>query len=140
MSQGVFTYDNEIDLYFGQPLVDAYVLHDELYYYGIVAHHTVEPIIKKYRFLGLPYSKQQIPLKKGKTAQYHLSWHLCNENLSVGNISSKVEDWLAHIEEHVSGSPRIYVDNTRAVVINEKLSNNRQKDNSQNKDLPTTSM
>lgn len=46
LAKGKFTFDEENDLYFGRPLVDAYLLHDELYYYGIVAHHSIESLIK----------------------------------------------------------------------------------------------
>lgn len=120
LTKGMFTFDEKNDLYFGRPLVDAYLLHDELYYYGIVAHHSIESLIKRYKNLDLPYCKNQIPLKKGKTSHYHLSWQFFNDNLSIGNISQKVENWLAHIEETVSGAPRIYVDNTIAVIKSDK--------------------
>jgi hypothetical protein len=116
LSKGVFTFDVENDLYFGKPLVDAYVLHDEIHYYGIVVHHSAESVVKKYIYLGLPYCKERIPLKKGKTAHYHLSWQYFNENLSTGKLSNKTEKWLSQIEETVSGTPRIYVDNTRDVI------------------------
>lgn len=137
LSKGVFTYDDANDLYFGQPLVDAYVLHDELYYYGIVAHHSDESVIKKYNYLNLPYSKGLIPLKRGRTAHYHLSWHLIRENLSTGDISKKVESWLSQIEEHVSGAPRIYIDNTREVLKGEKINTNKKDTNI---DSTTTAM
>lgn len=43
-----------------------------------------------------------------------------------------VEKWLLEIEENVSGTPRIYVDNTRFVIDNDKYSPNSKdakKDN-----------
>lgn len=58
-------------------------------------------------------------LKKGKTSHYHLSWHLLNKDLSTGNIKDSVNEWLDKIEESVSGTPRIYVDNTRDVVVSD---------------------
>lgn len=139
MAKGVFTYDEDNDLYFGQPLVDAYALHDELYYYGIVVHHSVEPLIKKYHYLRLPFSKSQIPLKKGKTAHYHLSWHMVKENLSIGSITPLADKWLETIEEHVSGAPRIYVDNTRATFKEDKLIVTK-KDAADNGDSPTSAI
>lgn len=30
IAQGMFSYDKENELYFGKPLVDAYLLHEEL--------------------------------------------------------------------------------------------------------------
>lgn len=116
IAQGNFTYDKDKELYFGLPLVEAYHLHDEIYYYGIVVHHSAEQIVKKYTDSTKPYTKDMINLKKGKTSHYHLSWHLLNQNLGVDNIAILVNQWLDRIEESVSGTPRIYVDNTREVV------------------------
>ena len=116
LAQGNFTYDRRNELYFGLPLVEAYQLHDEIYYYGIVVHHSAEQTVKKYSDSTKPYSKTEVNLKKGKTSHYHLSWHLLKQNLSEGNIADLVGTWLDKIEEHVSGAPRIYVDNTRKVV------------------------
>jgi hypothetical protein len=116
LAQGNFTYDKENQIYFGLPLVEAYQLHEEIHYYGIVVHHSAEQTVKKYMDVTMPYTKTEVNLKKGKTSHYHLSWHLLNKNLSPGNIKESVNKWLDKIEESVSGTPRIYVDNTRKVV------------------------
>lgn len=47
ISQGEFSYDKGSELYFGLPLVESYQLHDEIYYYGIVVHHSAEKTVKK---------------------------------------------------------------------------------------------
>lgn len=119
LAQGKFTYDKEKELYFGLPLVEAYQLHDEIHYYGIVVHHSAERTIKRYADSTNPYTKTQVNLKKGKTSHYHLSWHLLGINLSPGNISEQANKWLDKIEESVSGPPRIYVDNTRYIIKND---------------------
>lgn len=125
IASGLFTFDEEDDLYFGKPLVDAYLLHEEIYYYGIVVHHSAEYLIKKYDYLHLPYCKEKVPLKGGKTSHYHLSWQFFKKNLDVtDNIPKHVDKWLSVIEEHVSGSPRIYVDNTREVISNDNFHKN----------------
>ncbi|MDR1182505.1 MAG: hypothetical protein LBL13_11060 [Bacteroidales bacterium] len=116
LAQGNFTYDKENQIYFGLPLVEAYQLHEEIYYYGIVVHHSAEQTVKKYMGEKKPYTKTEVNLKKGKTSHYHLSWHLLDKKLSPGNIKESVNKWLDKIEESVSGAPRIYVDNTRKVV------------------------
>lgn len=121
IAQGKFSYDKENELYFGLPLVEAYQLHEEIYYYGIVVHHSAEQTVKKYRDATKPYTKTIVSLKKGKTSHYHLSWHLLNRNLSAGNIKELANDWLDKIEESVSGAPRIYVDNTRDVVKRDSM-------------------
>lgn len=119
IAQGNFTYDKENELYFGLPLVEASSLHDELNYYGIVVHHSAEKTVKLYSDATRPYSKIKTHLKKGIAKHYNLSWHLLQQNLSKGNISKTIEQWLEKIEENVSGAPRIYVDNTRILISNE---------------------
>lgn len=119
IAQGKFTYDKNNELYFGLPLVEAYQLHDEIYYYGVVVHHSAEQTVKLYSDATRPYTKAKVNLKKGKTSHYHLSWHLLDTKLSKGNIEDLVNIWLDKIEESVSGAPRIYVDNTRDVIASD---------------------
>lgn len=137
IAKGLFTYDTDMQLFFGKSLVDAYLLQEELFYYGIVAHHSVEPLIKKSSY-DLKYTKSLIPLKKGRTSHYHLSWQLYKRNLSNGNDSRLFESWLCDIEETVSGNPRVYIDNTRDVFNSDAKStakiavqNNNQKSHSE---------
>jgi hypothetical protein len=42
---GVMTLDEDNSIFFGQPLIDAYLLQEELYFYGVILHSTVEHII-----------------------------------------------------------------------------------------------
>ena len=116
ISQGRFTYDERNELYFGRPLVNAALLHDDLYYYGIAVHHSAENIIKKNITIDCPYSNSSINLKKGKTSHYHLLWNMISINLTPGDITSKALLWLENIQETVSGSPRIYIDNTITIL------------------------
>ena len=48
IAKGKFTYKEKKQLFFGRALVDAYELENEVHYYGIVAHHTVEKDIQNY--------------------------------------------------------------------------------------------
>lgn len=118
LAQGLFSFESNPELCFGKPLVDAYELHEEVYFYGIVVHHTAESTVKRFCNEDNPYCKNQIPIKKGKTSHYHLSWNML-KNLGPGNITDECNEWLDIIEEGVSGSPRIYVDNTRFVLNND---------------------
>lgn len=122
ISQGMFTYDKDNELYFGRPLVNASLLHDELYYYGIVVHHSAEKIIKKNISVDCPYGISPIYLKKGKTSHYHLIWNMLKLNLSPGDITENAIKWLEKIQESVSGAPRIYIDNTISIIKNDSES------------------
>lgn len=131
IAKGEFTYEEEEQLFFGRAIVDAYLLQEEVHYYGIVAHHTMEEDIKKYsngmqtpdlndRLLVCPYILSPIPLKKGKTNHYHLAYNLSvdpsytDEDLIV--YCDKGYCDLEQIYGTVSGAPRIYVDNTLRVL------------------------
>ena len=116
IAKGEFTYDERNDLYFGRPLVDAAVLHDELYYYGIVVHHTAEKVIKENVGYNIPYCISPVAIKKGKTTHYHLVWNMAERDFSYADITKLSKEWLTNIQESVSGTPRIYIDNTIAII------------------------
>lgn len=122
IAYGKLTFDKEAELYFGQPLIDAYLLHDELYYYGIVVHHSAEKVVNWYNSENAPYIYSEIPLKKGRTTHCHLAWNIfANSESPIQLDDTKYcEDYLKKIEETVSGAPRIYVDNTRKVLRNDR--------------------
>jgi len=99
IAQGKFSYDKENELFFGLPLVEAYQLHEQICYYGVVVHHSAEFTVKKYLDATKPYSKSKTALRCGKTSHYHLSWHLLNRNLSVGNITDTALRWLGQSQQ-----------------------------------------
>lgn len=116
IAQGLFSYDKESELYFGRPLVDAYLLHEVVKYYGIVVHNTAERTIKKYANANNPYSKTPIFIEKGLVSHYHLCWNLINQQLFPEDITDKCKEWVELIAEDVSGEPRMYVDRTITVL------------------------
>lgn len=116
IAQGVFSYDRDNELYFGKPLVDAYLLHEQLKYYGIVVHHTAEKTIKQFQDIDNPYSNKPIYIDKGSTSHYHLCWNLINSQLHPENITPQCENWIELIAENVSGSPRLYIDKTLDIL------------------------
>lgn len=120
ISQGIFTYDKLKELYFGRPLVDAALLHDEIKYYGIVVHNTAEATVKAKGTEENRYCKSEIPLDKGCASHYHLAWNLVNQMYKPEDITDTCNLWLDVIEEQVSGKPRTYIDNTRRVFENDR--------------------
>lgn len=131
ISKGSFTYDEEKQLFFGKAIVDAYLLQEQVCYYGIVAHHSVEEDIKEYaNGLGMkgngnikgvnPYVLSPIPLKHGDTTHYHLAYNLFSEKREAGKnvetVHNKILSWIESISATVSGTPRIYVDKTIEVL------------------------
>lgn len=116
ISQGHFTFDEDNELYLGRALVDAYLLEEQVKYYGIVVHNTAEKTIKTYTSKKNPYCNSPINILKGVTCHWHLCWNLVNQYLSYEDITEKCNSWISKIAEDVSGEPRIYIDNTIKIL------------------------
>lgn len=116
IAQGTFGFYADKQLYFGQPLCDAAVLHDQLKFYGIAVHHSAEKTVRSFSSVQLPYSKTSIFIDKGKVCHYHLCWNLLDQTYQCNDITTLCKNWLQTIEESVSGEPRMYVDRTLEVL------------------------
>ena len=121
ISLGPVTFDNNKGIYFGQSIVDSYLLEEELKFYGIVFHHSVELLIEEYlknppkrgrNSLYIPVEFKKISLKSGLSKHYTIAYHTLRRDLSRGDYRKNIEKWLSVICKSVSGSPRIYLDNT----------------------------
>lgn len=131
MAKGEMIFDKENQLFFGKALVDAYLLEEELCYYGIVFHESMEDdVIKvqqseKFYIVDtqnkgkyMPIKDVDVPLKKGKSKHYHIAWHKMNKKLEEGDMSQEVLGWLKEMRKTVSGNPRVYLDNTIKIIDN----------------------
>ena len=96
-------------------MVDAYLLEEELCYYGVAFHESMEDSILNTK-KDLPIEDIAIPLKKGKSKHYHVAWYKVKANLQKGDISSIALEWLKDIRKTVSGNPRVYLDNTIGII------------------------
>lgn len=115
IAKGNMVFDLENQLFFGKALVDAYLLEEELCYYGVAFHESMEDSILNTK-KDLPIEDIAIPLKKGKSKHYHVAWYKVKDNLQKGDISSIALDWLKDIRKTVSGNPRVYLDNTIDII------------------------
>lgn len=121
IAQGPLTFDAETGIYFGLPIVDAYLLEEELKFYGVAFHHSVEPLIEEYikhppvkgaQPQYSPIESCKIPLKTGKSSHYCVAYHKMYRDLSKKDYSKKLSALVTNIGKTVSGAPRIYIDNT----------------------------
>ena len=125
IAKGEFTYEEKKQLFFGRPLVDAYRLHDEIKFYGIVVHHSAQLEAKN---LNTYYSDKKVQFKTGKISHYHLVWNLfeisknsINRTLVSPITENKdVSGWIERISESVSGDPRKYIDSTNEMFESNK--------------------
>lgn len=107
LAKGTFTVDIAKQLFFGQPLIDAYGLEENLVIYGIAIHHTLE---KEAKNMPEWFVDKDIPLKNGNSRHYILKWW--------DDVNPKIaEESLNAIRETVSDAPRRYIDKTINAII-----------------------
>lgn len=119
IAQGKFTYDEAKQLFFGQPLVDAYLMEESIKFYGIVLHHTAEDVMRNTAKTKLVYEKKKVFMDNGQISHWNLCWHKIDQTLNHKKPCDW-QSWLDEIEKQVSGRPRIYVDNTREILDESK--------------------
>ena len=114
IAYGEMTADTEKSLYFGKPLIDAYELQNDLQLYGAILHHTMEKYLivsgLSKSFRNFLYFDVHVPMKFGKISHHILDWtkQLEEQENPVNMVSN--------LYNYVSGTPRIYVDNTMEFV------------------------
>lgn len=106
LAEGNITCDPPKQLFFGQALIDAYLLEENVQYYGIVVHHSAEQSVINSG--NQMFKNTLIPLKSGKIYHYELVWY----NDAIDDIKSGLD----RIRLSVSDSPRKYVDNTNDII------------------------
>lgn len=113
MARGMVTCDTAKRLFFGQALIDAYLLEESVHYYGVLMHHTVETAIDE---LGIPslFRDVKAPLKNGNISHYELSWYA--DNPDDPKQLENAREALCGIRQTVSDAPRKYIDNTLGVM------------------------
>jgi hypothetical protein len=128
---GMMTSDCEHSLYFGQPLIDAVLLQEDLKLYGMILHHTAE-----YQMLKLCETtlrqfcvQYETPLSGAIVKHWNIDWTHPAKKLSNPINMSTLETFLYC---SVSGNPRKYVDNTFAFVRNIEKTQMQNKETVQN--------
>ena len=116
ISHGELSVNKSRQIFFGQPLIDAYLLEEEVEFYGIVIHNTVEKILNELNSSLISIDKYKdcdVTLKSGKIRHYILDW-VSKINTNNGSQSKK-EEFLSLMKkqrEQTVGKPRKYIDNT----------------------------
>lgn len=108
LARGKVTCNPAKQLFFGQALIDAYLLEESTKYYGILVHHSAEAAVRDYPGM---YRDVQANLKSGTICHYELNWHSRDDE-----TKQKVLDALERLRCTVSDEPRKYIDNTRNIV------------------------
>ncbi|MEQ5790375.1 hypothetical protein J4E06_04875 [Muricauda sp. NFXS6] len=108
ISFGKITLDFEKNLFFGQPIIDAYLLHEDLNMLGVVFDHNAENQCKTYdelKILQTSIGFEKVRLKYGGVN------HSFVAALNVDVIQNLLES-LDSMYSITSGKPRVYIDNS----------------------------
>ena len=144
VANGKMTVDYENSIYFGQPLIDAFLLQEELQFYGIVVHASAE-FFKFFREDEniIEYTCQ---FKVGKANHYLIlpGNFILKDPLDLKNINL-LKKWIHKLKINTSGGLRKYIDNTityieysESVILKElnEVEEKRKKDYQSDDNLP----
>lgn len=106
LAQGTMTNDPQKQLFFGRALIDAYLLEEELHYYGIAVHHSAEGIVVSNGDNNI-FKDNNLFLKSSRIRHYEVCWYQDND---------AIKEYLNRIRTTVSGQPRKYIDNTLTLI------------------------
>ena len=121
LSEGLFSFDDKKQIFFGQALIDAYLLQTSLFYYGIVIHPTIENMVANTTKAKGLFTKGSVPLKGGFASHYYVNWGLIDKkNSIIKEVPKELFDELDKLELETTGNPRIYIENTRRILREKK--------------------
>ena len=114
IAAGRMTCNETKQLYFGQALIDAYLLEEDVKYYGVLVHHSAEGYLQSSDFHE--FRDIKAPLKGGDISHYELMWY--DIALKPGMANPKtVDECLKNLRLTVSDEPRKYIDNTQKIIM-----------------------
>ncbi|HYF31499.1 MAG TPA: hypothetical protein VD993_10310 [Chitinophagaceae bacterium] len=107
ISAGLISVDFKNSLFFGQPIIDAYLLHEELQMLTVISDHNFETRLQSLndKFLLQLFELYKANLRSGRVM------HRILKPQYPKYVDEHVEKIRGHYKT-VSGRPRIYIDNT----------------------------
>jgi hypothetical protein len=111
---GLMTLDTDKSIFFGQPLIDAYLLQEEIYFYGVVFHATVEKEILLTNKRWPSFTSTYLCNFKAGTAK-HMTIYPMHANSKGKEYNERYLSLIKAVEQlrlKTSGYLRRYIDNT----------------------------
>jgi hypothetical protein len=125
IAHGKVSINKSKQIYFGQPIIDAYLIQEDVNYFGITAHNSIDAYIRKIKnkndlkYLNNCFFEAKTTLKCGKITHKNINWF---KSLLIEDQENLIES-LNKFKSTVSGSPRRYVDNTFEMLEASKSKN-----------------
>lgn len=112
IAYGKMTFNKNKNIVFGQPLIDAYLLEEELAYYGVISHNSFDAYRAKYpeeNYIQGTFILKKTPFKSCEVIHNNLDWFAISR---IGILKKSLKETLDDLYLTVSGAPRKYIDNT----------------------------
>lgn len=131
ISHGITSVNKSKQIYFGQSIIDAYLLEEELNYMGIILHNSVDTYIAKNatviysntNTISQFFHEFRTPLKNGKYLHKNLDWKKMLWAATGTDNLHEAQEKVKAFYNSCSGNTRKYIDNTLEVL---ELSFNKQ--------------
>jgi hypothetical protein len=128
-AHGEISLNKTSQIYFGQPIIDAYLIEEDVNYLGVVADSSIDQYLNSNKTLcdeskivNKLIFEEKTNLKSGKITHKNLDWFILTqrdyENLTPEKKIDNIVELINSFYCTVSGSPRRYVDNTKDVLQN----------------------
>ncbi len=108
ISFGEITVDFEKSLFFGQPIIDAFLLHEDLHMLGVILDHHAENKFcgyKNFNLINDSLTFQKVKMKQGSISHYILT-------VKTPEVISEMIADLKKLYKTTSGKSRKYIDNS----------------------------
>lgn len=133
-AHGEISLNKAEQIYFGQPIIDAYLIEEDVNYLGVVAHSSIDNYLKIHQdqhenseITQKLIFEDKTNLKCGKISHLNLDWFILSQREhdklkpeeKINNIISDIDSFNCT----VSGNPRRYIDNTKEMLLNAHKNN-----------------
>ena len=111
IAYGQLSLDSDKQIFFGQPLIDAFLLQEEVDYLGVVAHNTIDSYIADNLITDKvmkQFFEESAPLKSGKITHLNLNYF----PFFVYDDVDEMPKYFEKFKLTMSGKPRKYLENT----------------------------
>lgn len=121
IAYGEISLNKSEQIYFGQAIIDAYLMQEDVNYMGVVAHNSVDNYLNtikksvnlKETELDNLLFEDKTPLKCGSLIHYNLNWFKKAVVKESKDLKEKrIIELINNFKFNTSGSPRKYIDNT----------------------------
>ena len=124
ISYGEVSLNKSEQIYFGQPIIDAYLLQEDVNFIGVVCHYTINEYMKINNLssdINIALRFIETPLKSGYIKHLILDYYFFTLKMSDRQLDkerrlSEIKKQFEEFYTTVSGSPRRYIDNSIKLI------------------------